>query len=100
MLADTVRSGQTTVTTAGTAVPLTTTAVRCTRVIIQALEGNTGAIYVGNDGAGDVSSANGFVLGSTAGTNDRVELACGDTANIWLDAATNGEGVSWIAEVV
>uniref|UniRef100_A0A6M3LAR4 Uncharacterized protein n=1 Tax=viral metagenome TaxID=1070528 RepID=A0A6M3LAR4_9ZZZZ len=100
MLADTVRSGQTTVTTAGTAVRLSSATIRCTRVTIQALDGNTGAIYVGNDGAGDVTSANGFVLGATAGTNDRLTLDVADLAKVWIDSAVNGEGVSWIAEVV
>lgn len=100
LIAGTVVSGQKTVTAAGTAEQLTTTGLSCTRIIIQALAGNGGAIYIGNDGADDVTSANGFILGATEGANDRIELSVADPAQIWVDAAVNGEGVSWIAEVL
>jgi hypothetical protein len=62
--------------------------------MVKALAANTGAMYIGNDGAGDVTSANGL------------ELAAGDVvifdwvANLGaliIDSAVNGEGVAWLA---
>lgn len=86
------KSGQKTVTTAGTAVALATTREVNCGIVIRALAANTGKIYVGNDGAGDVTSANGFEL--AAGdlmVIDYVE----DIADIIIDSSVNGEGVSW-----
>ena len=88
-------SGQKTVTTAGTAVQLGTQATLGGEVYIKALSTNTGLIYVGNDGAGDVASTNGFVLSK----NEWVELdVCkvSSLASIIIDSSVNGEGVSWI----
>lgn len=88
-------SGQKTVTTAGTAVQLGTQATLGGEVVIKALSTNTGLIYVGNDGAGDVASTNGFVLSK----NEWVELdVCkvSSLAAIWIDSSVNGDGVSWI----
>jgi hypothetical protein len=86
-------SGQKTVTTAGTALALGTAAINAP-LMVKALAANTGAMYIGNDGAGDVTSGNGL------------ELAAGDVvifdwvANLGaliLDSAVNGEGVAWLA---
>jgi len=56
-------SGQTTVTTAGTAVQLSATEFRINGpLIVKGLDGNTGATYVGNDGAGDVTASNGLIM--------------------------------------
>lgn len=85
-------SGKKTITAAGTAEALGTTEINGP-VAVKALSTNTGLIYVGNDGAGDVSSANGFQL--SAGevvVFDMITLL----SEIMVDAAVNGEGVTWI----
>ena len=85
-------SGQKTVAAAGTAEALGSGQVHGA-LMIKALIGNAGQVYIGNDGAGDVTSANG------------IELASGDVmifetvANlsaVIVDSDANGEGVSWI----
>ena len=87
-------SGKTVVTTAGTAVTLGSGTVVYSALMIKALASNTGVVYVGNDGAHDVSSANGF------------ELSAGEVVvfdyptlliHIMLDAAVSGEGVCWLS---
>jgi len=85
-------SGKKTVTAAGTAEALGSGQVHGA-LMIKALVGNAGYIYIGNDGAGDVASTNGL------------ELAAGDVAifdhvsnlsAIMVDSSVNGEGVSWV----
>lgn len=84
-------SGQKTVTTAGTAVALGTLQVNGP-LAVKALPGNTGVIYIGNDGAGDVSSSNGFPLSA----GDPIVFESVDSlADIFIDATVNGEGVGW-----
>lgn len=85
-----VASGQKTVTTAGTAVQLSTTS-NIGEFIIKANNGNTGLMFIGNDGAGDVTSANGFEL--SAG---RSVPFIGNLSSIWVDSAVSGEKVNWI----
>ncbi len=85
-------SGKKIVTTAGTAVTLGDQAVNAA-LLVKALAANTGLVYLGNDGSGDVSSANGFELSAgDAAEFDYVH----DLANLWVDAAVNGEGVCWL----
>ena len=86
-------SGQTTVTTAGAAIALGAQPVGGP-LAVKALAANTGVIVIGNDGAGDVTIANGFQLsaGEVIVFNHVANLG-----NIWLDAAINGEGVCWLA---
>ena len=82
-------SGQITITTAGTAVQGTAVG-GAPDFYIKALSGNAGLVYVGNDGAGDVTSANGFEL--SAGD---VVFYHGFLSDLWFDAATNGDKVCW-----
>lgn len=85
-------SGKTTVAAAGTAVALGTQAVNAA-LLVKALAGNSGVVYVGNDGAGDVSSANGFELSAgEAAVFDYVT----ELSRVMVDAAVNGEGVCWL----
>ena len=85
-------SGKTTVTSAGTAVALGSQAVYAA-LLVKALAGKTGVVYVGNDGAGDVSSANGFELGAgEVAVFDYVS----DLSRLMVDAAVSGEGVCWL----
>jgi len=83
-------SGQITVTTAGTAVQGTATDKHY-GIYIKALIGNTGLVYFGNDGAGDVTSANGYEL--SPGNQVLVEVS--NLANLWFDSATNGDKFCW-----
>ncbi len=85
-------SGQKTVTAAGTAEALGS-GICLSNLMIKALIGNTGYIYVGNDGAGDVSSANGQVL--SAGDYIVLENVA-LFEHIFVDSSVNGEGVSWL----
>lgn len=91
--ANQIVSGQATVTTAGTEVPLSATVVANCPVMIRALAANVGKVYVGNDGAGAVSSSTGFELSP----GDHIVLAyVGGLNTIMVDAATNGDKVCYI----
>jgi hypothetical protein len=85
-------SGQKTVAAAGTAVLLGTQRIDGP-LMVRALDSNTGVVAVGNDGANDVTVANGMRL--SAGDVLIFDWV-GSLADIWLDAAVNGEGVCWI----
>lgn len=90
-------SGQETVDAAGTAQRVAAVGTVGEAFAIKALSGNAGLVYIGNDGAGDVTSANGYEL--SAGDQILIE-ATGrgtiDLGDVWLDAATNDDGVAWL----
>lgn len=88
---DTALSGQITVTTAGTEVqggnvPLPN------GVFIKALAANTGKIYVGNDGAGAISSSTGFELSA----GELIIILVDNLNKLWFDASVNAQKVCWI----
>jgi len=85
-------SGQKTVPSAGTAVALGVQPV-CAPLLVKALDTNTGVVAIGCGDAGGVTLANGLRLES--GEAARFAYV-GSLANIWLDAAVNGEGVCWL----
>lgn len=87
-------SGQTTVTSAGTEVVLTSSPVRANGpVAVRALSGNTGKVYVGNAGDGTVSATTGYELAA----GDQIIFAnVGALSTIMVDAATDGDKVSWL----
>jgi hypothetical protein len=85
-------SGQKTVAAAGTAVVLGTDECNC-GVMVKALSTNSGLIFIGNDGAGDVASTNGLQLAAAAYV---IFERVGNLGNIWIDSAVNGEGVCWL----
>jgi hypothetical protein len=102
--------GSKNVTAAGTSEPLVASTVTtptqrfCSRLTIQSKSGNTGKIYGGRGtAAADVSSATfGWYL--DAGVPS-ITLESGkgngiDLAEIRIDAATSGEGVTYYAEQV
>jgi hypothetical protein len=61
--------------------------------MVKALPSNTGTVYVGNDGAGDVASTNGLALSA----GDAVVFAwVSSLSALMVDSAVNAEGVSWI----
>ena len=86
------RSGQITVTTAGTAVVGTATA-KYEGFYVKALAGNTGIVYVGNDGADDVTSGNGYEL--SPGQDIYIEAE--NLADLYFDSASDGDKFCWIA---
>jgi len=89
---ETLGHGQTTCTTAGTAVILLT-ATETIAVIIKAKSGNTGNIYVGDS---DVTSANGYILGAS----EVVSIALDHKSDpIYINATTNADGVSYLTIV-
>ena len=83
-------SGLITVTTAGTAVQGSD--VPGSIFAIKAHPDNTDTVWVGEDGAGDVSAANGFPL--NAGESVVVEVA--NLNHFWFDADVNGEKLCWL----
>ncbi len=89
----TARSGQITVTTAGTAEagPSTPPGKLFT---IRALSTNVGSAYFGNDGANDVSSSTGFELAPNEGVVVATTFSPLDI--FWFDVTTSGDGFSWI----
>lgn len=92
--ADVARSGQRTIATAGTAQSLITSNFNesISGLYIKALSGNSGSVYIGNDGSGDVTSSNGFELEA----GDVIFLNESNPENIILDSANDGDGVSFI----
>lgn len=86
-------SGQKTVTAAGTAEALGSALINGP-LMVKALDTNTGIVVVGNDGSGDVTVSNGLRL---EGGDSIVFEFVGNLANLFVDVATNGEGVCWLA---
>jgi hypothetical protein len=86
-------SGQKIITAAGTAEALGTALIHGP-LMVKALLVNADNVYIGNDGSGDVTSANGIEL-------DAGEVAIlnhvGSLESLILDVDTNDDGVSWIA---
>lgn len=84
------KSGLITVTTAGTAVagPSTSGAAA---VAVKAHPDNSDTVWVGNDGNGDVTNANGFPLDPGEGV-----VVPGDLENYYFDADSNGDKICWL----
>ena len=89
---------QATISTAGTPIPLSLTERRCKAVIIQADPANSGAVYVGES---DVTGAKAIKL--TAGNSLSIvpddtfadeDTVYVDLADIYVDAAANGEKIN------
>lgn len=86
------RSGQKIITAAGSAAALGSQIVN-TPLMVKALTTNTGLMYVGNDGAGDVTNANGYPLAA----GDQVIFDhVSNLSAVIVDSAVNGEGVAWL----
>lgn len=86
-------SGQKTVAASGTAVALGTAHIYGP-LMVKALAGNAGAVYLGNDGTPDVASGTGLEL--AAGEVVVFEWVS-NLGSLFLDAANNDDGVSWLA---
>jgi hypothetical protein len=76
------------VTTAGTRVQFPN--VVCKEVTIIAKKGNTGSIYLGS------STVSSTVYGAEIDAKDSITLKVANANMLWIDASTNGEGVSYI----
>lgn len=84
------RSGQITVTTAGTAVRGPDQGAHL--VSFTAHPDNTDVVWLGDNEAGDVSSANGYPLNP----GEAVALQVSNLNLLWFDADVNGEKVCWL----
>ena len=84
-------SGQITVSSAGTAVQSSTTPPPGYDIAVKAHPDNAGAIWAGQDGAGDVTNANGFPLSPGEG------VVVPDLMQYWFDASNSGDKVCWLA---
>lgn len=93
-----IYSGAGVVTTAGTAVRLASESVPCTQIKIKAGKAsgatNTGVVYVGGS---SVSATTGYPL--TTGQTLEIGPVETDSLNlmdVWIDAATNADGVLYL----
>ena len=87
-----VLSGQVTVTTAGSEVPVTTAGTAGPGTfLLKAMGGNTDTLYVGNDGAGAVTSSNGYPLAAL----DQIIVTVTDLSELRLDATTINQVLAW-----
>ena len=84
-------SGQKVVAAAGTAVQLGTQNVTGA-LLVKALPGNTGTIYIGNEN-GDVSGTTGMPL---AAGEVVIFDHVGQLSAVYIDSSVNGEGVAWL----
>lgn len=89
-----VGDGRKVVTTAGTAVRVTTQPVWGDSICITALSGNTGVIVVGGS---TVVAALGTRRGTPLAASESVTYTC-DASLLYIDATVNGEGVSFSYE--
>lgn len=84
-------SGQITVTTAGTAIQ--GGVIKGSAFSFQAHPDNTDTTWIGNDGADDVTSGNGFPLNAAG---PALILLINDLSDLWFDADVNGEKICWV----
>lgn len=89
-----VGDGRKVVTTAGTAVQVTTQPVKANSTCVTALSTNTGTVVVG---ASTVVAAAGTRRGTPLTAGQSVTYNC-DASLLWIDATVNGEGVSFSYE--
>lgn len=92
----TISDGRRTVASAGTRVQLSTTSVPVKKVIIQALQSNTGFIAVGGS---TVVAATGSERGYILLPFNSITLTVTNLNLIYLDSTVDGEGVSYTYEV-
>ena len=98
MAQDRVLSGVITIATAGTAQRGTTgvsawrPAIEGGGFFIRALAANTGLIYIGNDGAGDVASTNGYSLAA----GSQIFVSANSLDELIFDSSVNGEKLCWL----
>lgn len=84
-----VKYGRITVTTSGTEVQGSSVALT-QGVTLRALTANTGLIVVGGDAS--ITTSNGYQLAP----GESVFVPCSNLNQVWVDAVTNGEGLSYV----
>jgi carbohydrate-binding DOMON domain-containing protein len=87
--------GRKTVTTAGTAVPLTTAVTQTLEVDVTALAANTGVVVVG---ASTVVASVSTQRGTYLNPGDTKTFHNVDLSAVYVDSAVNGEGVAYSGE--
>lgn len=92
--ANTISVGRKTVTSAGTAEALSTTATRVVEVAIQAETDNTGVIVVGD---ANVVAALATRKGIALAAGDAITLNVSQLTAIYLDTTVNTDGVTYLA---
>jgi len=87
-------TGQTTVSTAGTAVQLNNSGSLMHEVKVKALAGNSGLVYLG---ISTVSATTGYELGANQELTISFSPLGGrvSASHLWVDAATNNDKISW-----
>ncbi len=85
--------GRKIVTTAGTAEKLIASTTSAKKIIITALEANTGMVVVGGS---SVVASSGTRNGIPLTPLSSIELTIDDISKIYLDVTVNGEGVSFV----
>lgn len=85
-------SGRKVVTTAGTAVQLSDTSVRCENITIVAESDNTGIIAIGD---ANVVAAEGSQQGAILTPLGSITIKVGDLKNIYIDSTVSGDGVTF-----
>lgn len=91
--ANSIGTGRKVVTTAGTAVQLSTTSAVCTTIAIQAETDNTGDIAVGD---ANVVAADGAERGIILTAGDSTTLAVNNLNLVYIDSTVNGDGVTYL----
>lgn len=86
--------GRKVVAAAGTAEALSTDTARIISVAIQALPANTNEIVIGDS---SVVASEGTRKGIALAPGDTISLNVTQLSEVFLDAETNGEGVSYLA---
>ena len=92
LVANTIKSGNKTIATAGTPLALLTSDAKAVWVIVQAVSTNTGDVWVGGS---DVLASTKTGIRLTAGSSTPM-LPITNVAKIYADVATNGDKVSFI----
>lgn len=85
-------SGRKTVTSSGTAVPLSDVPNIVTSLQITALPTNSNLVWVGGS---NVKAQVGQQVGQPLNANDSFYVAVADINRVYLDAITDGEGVTF-----
>lgn len=96
-----LRAGKTVVATAGTRVQVADVANAKTiavTAVIQALSTNTGAVAIGGNTvvAGPGTQGTPTQVGIRLNAGDVISLDLIDIGAVYVDAVTNGDGVSWV----
>ncbi len=86
----TLNNGAKNVTTAGTAVQLSTSSLPCEELLIQAKRTNTGRIYVGGLGITNDDTTGVYLL-----AGQTIPMTPQNLNRVYLNSSVNGEGVTY-----